>query len=295
VTNLFLDILSKHKVDDVVKETSSYENLENRKRQDPKFPNSCSALLFSIDAHDRGFDCSIVRAGIVFLQYNSRCSSGRSFTECDCTRAIVTRRQFQRLAKGVLEDIMEHEVNTQTNQETNNILKPDITEIQVKSEPIRLSGLLKNMSYEEYMRVFNNEVEAFEQLKCNVFINDKIPVLEQTTEELQENIRTLEQIKNIITVIHAKKVKKLQDIIDEADETERKIIRARDKQYVVKPEPPNISKKTQSEHKKAEKKEKDAADVLRALGVPDKLVEEFIIRKKNDPSFDYKTFLKEKM
>jgi hypothetical protein len=151
----------------------------------------------------------------------------------------------------------------------------------IVSEEVRLSGMLQDMSYEEYIKYFNDNEEAFNKLKADLFIAEKPPVHEQNVEELIKNIQTLQKAKNILIVLCNAKAKKLKDLEDNATEAERKKIKEFDKQYKPKVYPDGVEKKEPSPKEKrvTQSKEDKMIATLKTLGFSDEDIEKELIKR----------------
>lgn len=108
------------------------------------------------------------------------------------------------------------------------------------SDDIRLSGTLKNMTHDEFMRIHNMTrkefmAEVFPIISNWIFCEDKPAVLTDDAklplEDLQDRIWALEQFKDLLSVHISKEKVTFLNEEEQLDETRRETLRKRDKDY----------------------------------------------------------------
>lgn len=150
--------------------------------------------------------------------------------------------------------------------------------------PPRLVGFLRDMSFDDYIKYFNDSsnLNAFTELKRLIFIDEKKPVLEMSIDERIQFIERLELARNILSVVIHKSKAAHQSIYDAADEETKKEIKKKDRAYKVKDQ---VINDTQNVLKKREASAKTKEEKMRAnlkgMGMSETEIDQFLIKQRS--------------
>ncbi len=118
-----------------------------------------------------------------------------------------------------------------------------IRERNIEVENLRLSGTLKDMTYEDFIEIHNMSRSQFKERVQEtvlnwIFLENKPSVLDGSgklsSEELQSRIWALERFREELQVQISKDKIELADFLETAEEEEKEEIRKRDKEYEKK-------------------------------------------------------------
>jgi len=196
----------------------------------------------------------------------------KSFWSCKDQRCFQERHRMNEIIKKISLETLPGEPLTEEQQK--GILASKLP--TKEDDSIRLQGMLKNMTYQQYMEAFNNNDKALEELKRFIFLDSKPAVSNRSTEELQDYIQILEKSRNLLSVVIQKKRSELQDIIDDATETEKIEIRKRDKAYIR--DTNNDDKPKRASKDPVIRAEEKMLKTMQDMGVKQTKIDEFIIK-----------------